>query len=218
MNFCARAKITWSKVTQAFFESGKTDQVVEISPTVISKRTLLESGFDSKMIKIRLIRVELDTGETEILITSLLDQEKYPMSIFKELYFKRWPIEEDYKTIKYRMELGNFSGKTVESIYQDFYAKVFSKNFTAALSIPTQAIIDSNNASRKHKYKSNFTEALSNMKNTIVHLFQTVNPLSLIKGFQRLVITIIEPVRPGRKFKRKKGIKRRNFYISYKSV
>ena len=34
-------------------------------------------GLDLKPLKLRLIRVELDTGEIEILITSLLDKEAY---------------------------------------------------------------------------------------------------------------------------------------------
>lgn len=127
-NFCARSKISWSTATLEFYRSGKEEQTLEILPFSASSRTLRELGFEIKSIKIRLIRVELGGGDVEILITSLLDQEKYPTDLFKELYFHRWPVEEDYKTMKYRLELGNFSGKTVESIYQDFHAKVLSKN------------------------------------------------------------------------------------------
>lgn len=217
-NFLARVKLDWSNATKAFNESGKSDQVVEILPSSVSKRTLVEFGFEVKPINVRFIKVTLDTGVTEILITSLLDQKKYPTDLFKALYFHRWPIEEDYKTMKYRLELGNFSGKTVESVYQDFHAKVLSKNFTAVMSLSTQKIIDHNTSSRKHNYKSNFTAALSNMKNLIVLMFKAVKPLALIKGFQRLVITIIEPVRIGRSYKRKKGIKRREFHMTYKSI
>jgi hypothetical protein len=191
-NFCARVKISWSNATQEFYKSGKRDQVVEILPSSTSKRTLLELNFQVKPLKVRFLRVKLDSGETEILITSLLDQKKYPTSLFKELYFHRWPIEEDYKTMKYRLELGNFSGKTVESVYQDFHAKILSKNITTILSLPTQKIIDRNTSLRKLNYKSNFTEALSSMKNAIVCMFKAANPLLLIKDFQRLVITIIE--------------------------
>ena len=217
VDFCARVKVNWSNATDKFNKSGKTDQIVEISSSSLSKRTLMELGLDVQSIKVRFIRVELDTGETEILITSLLDQKKYPSTLFKELYFHRWPIEEDYKTMKYRLELGNFSGKTIESIYQDFHAKVFSKNLTTVLSIPAKEIINYNNAHRQHEYKSNFTTILSKMKNTIVHLLNEVNPLSLIKEFQYLVIIMIEPIRHERKNKRKKGIQKRKFHTCYKS-
>jgi hypothetical protein len=40
------------------------------------------------------VRIELDSGETEVLITSLLDQTRYPYAVFKDLYHQRWPVEE----------------------------------------------------------------------------------------------------------------------------
>jgi hypothetical protein len=101
-------------------------------------------GLDLKPLKLRLIRVELDTGEVEILITSLLDQQVHPLDQFAELYHLRWPVEEDYKTMKHWIEIENFSGKSVLSIYQDFHAKVFSKNLTSALVFQTQNEIDRN--------------------------------------------------------------------------
>jgi len=62
-------------------------------------------------LKLRLIRVE-NNGQVEVLITSLLDMGKYPIEIFRDLYHLRWPVEEDYKTMKCRLELENFSGKS----------------------------------------------------------------------------------------------------------
>ena len=73
----------------------------------------------------RLIKVELENGEKEILCTSLSDSEKYLYEDFKELYHYRWNEEEAYKLLKARVELENFSGKTARAVRQDFYAKVF---------------------------------------------------------------------------------------------
>ena len=41
---------------------------------------------------LRLIRIELSSGETEILITSLTDCKKFSYQLFKELYHLRWPV------------------------------------------------------------------------------------------------------------------------------
>ena len=57
---------------------------------------------------LRLIRVELDTGEIEVLITSLTNERKFPHEIFMDLYHKRWPVEVDYLFMKERIEIGNF--------------------------------------------------------------------------------------------------------------
>jgi len=41
--------------------------------------------------------------------------------------------EENYKRLKQWVEIGEFSGKSVLSVKQDFYAKVLSTNLTAMI-------------------------------------------------------------------------------------
>ena len=89
----------------------------------------------SKPLKLRLIRVE-NGNKVQILITSLIDTTQYPIIIFRDLYHSRWPVEEDYKTIKCPMELENFTGKSVLSVYQDFHAKIFAKTLVSIIVFP----------------------------------------------------------------------------------
>ena len=49
----------------------------------------------------------------------------------KELTFARWGIEEDYKTLKSRLQIEQFSGKKVQTVLQDIYATVIHKNIVA---------------------------------------------------------------------------------------
>jgi len=42
----------------------------------------------------------------------------------------RWGIEENYKRLKQWLEIENFSGKSVLTIKQDFYAKIVAENLT----------------------------------------------------------------------------------------
>jgi len=65
-------------------------------------------GLDVSPLRLRLIRVELESGEIEVLITSLTDEQKFPYEIFMDLYHKRWPVEVDYLFMKQRIEIGNF--------------------------------------------------------------------------------------------------------------
>jgi len=46
------------------------------------------------------VRIRLSTGETEILVTSLLDSEKYTTQMLKELYKGQRGIECFYGVIK----------------------------------------------------------------------------------------------------------------------
>ena len=219
-NFCARVSCTKWKVIRKFYHSGQQESIVKLYPTPLSVRKCVEMGLDKDPIKVRLIRVELSTGETEILITSLTDMDKHPVNIFADLYHKRWPVEEDYKTMKCRMQLENFSGKSTLSVYQDFHAKVFSKNFTAIVANTTKDEIEKLSERRNFQYQINFAQALSKMKHTIVLLF--TRPAEqvklLITKLQKIYFQTVEQVRPGRKFKRKHKVKLKNFHFAYKPI
>ena len=76
-------------------------------------------------IKVRFVRVLLDTGEYEVLVTNLFDEEEFPTEEFKTIYYLRWGIESFYAVLKTRLNLENFSGKTVHSVYQDFYSTIY---------------------------------------------------------------------------------------------
>ena len=73
--------------------------------------------------------------------TSALDQQAYPYALFKELYHERWPVEEDYKVLKSRIEVENWSGESVLVIYQDFHAKIFTKNLAAIVAHPIAKVV-----------------------------------------------------------------------------
>ena len=98
--FCARISYKKWKVVKKFYTSGKKEQIVKIESSSVSKRKCFQMGLDKKPVRVRLVRIELDTGETEILATSLTDMDMYPHELFAELYHLRWPVEEDYKTLR----------------------------------------------------------------------------------------------------------------------
>lgn len=167
-----------------------------------------------------MLRIELDSGETEILVTSLTDMKKYPYELFSELYHLRWPIEEDYKTLKYRLQVENFSGKSVHSVYQDFHAKLFSKNLAAAVAATTKDETLKKSELLKFVHQINFAQALSKMKNTIVLLFnrsqEKVGPL--VKKLRTIFIKTTEAIRPNRKFPRRQRVKQQRFFLEYKTT
>lgn len=131
----------------------------------------------------------------------------------------RWPVEEDYKLMQCRIEIENFTGKSVLSVYQDFHARVFSKNITAMLAFPARLSIEQEN-DKRYPYQINFTQAISKMKDTIILLFN--RPLdtvkNLISALHDLFVKTVEPVKPHRNFPRKHKIQKMCFYPSFKPV
>jgi hypothetical protein len=75
-NFCARILYKRWNVVKKLYQSGKKEAIVKIGPSSQSIRKCFEKGLDKKPIKVLLIRVELNSGETEILVTSLTDKKK----------------------------------------------------------------------------------------------------------------------------------------------
>ena len=95
-----------------------------------------------KDCKRRWIEVVYDFFGVSCQFLSFNYSDKYPQNIFANLYHLRWPVEEDYKTMKCRLQLENFSGKSALSGYQDFHTKVFSENFTAIIANTTKDEIE----------------------------------------------------------------------------
>ena len=81
-------------------------------------------------IYIRVIKLKLDNGEPETLITNTTDT-GFSLESFKKLYFMRWPVETKYDIVKNKLLLENFTSRTVEGIEQDFYAVMYLTNIAA---------------------------------------------------------------------------------------
>lgn len=216
-HFCARMKVNGWIVAKRFVDSGLNEQIVRLQPGLAAKQDCSERNLSAKPITIRLIRVVLDDGEIEVLATSLLDTITYPYSIFKELYHLRWPVEEQYKVFKMRIEIENFSGKSVLAVYQDFHAKVFTANLTAILARPAQEVVNQDSAEKKYLYRVNMTNALSKMKDTVVLLLHDLSLVpQMLMNLWQLMIKTIEPIRPGRSSPRIKRVKPKKFPFGYK--
>lgn len=219
-NFCARIPYNRWRLAKKFFLSGNQEQIVKFKPSPQSVKKCYEMGLDPDSLKVRLIRVELESGETEILATSLTDIKRYPIELFSDLYHCRWPVEEDYKTLKYRLQIENFSGKTIHSVYQDFHAKVFSKNIVSLIAGTTKNEISKKSKSLLHMHQINFAQALSQMKNTIVLLFKrSIDKMAkIVEDLRTLFIQTTEAVRPNRNYPRNHRVKQKRFFLEYKTT
>lgn len=82
---------------------------------------------EMKEIKVRIVKVKLDSGETEILLTNV-KKEEINTEKMKEIYFKRWNIEKAYDVIKNKLEMESFSGYSKLAVEQDFHAQILLFN------------------------------------------------------------------------------------------
>lgn len=216
--FCARVSVgVWTVVDQ-FVASGLPEQIVGLSPCSTARQDCLARQLPVQPLTVRLVRIELDSGEIEVLITSLLDRAGYPMAVFKDLYHQRWPVEENYKVLKLRVEVENWSGRSTVSIYQDFHAKVFTANLAALLAQPAQQEVALQSQSKQYTYQINFTHLLSKMKETVVRLLRDPAVEDLLTRLWQIMLHTIEPIRPDRKYPRNMTGKGKRFAMGYKPL
>lgn len=191
------------KCVDAFIQSSEKETVVELLlPKKCNYLQQTHKNIGDK-ITIRLVKKVNKKGEIKVFATSLLDSTNFSRTSIINLYKQRWQIEEAYKLIKARLEVANFSGKSLASVQQDFYAKTFMLSFSASLK---NGIVPSKQTKNKDKRKPviNATYAISKAKKLIKSLFEESRTIpDILQLFIQKVETKIEYSRVGQWNKRK---------------
>lgn len=206
--------VCFAKVKEAF-DRGETDTIVRLYANQKNgnhikelKKRVPELDRKTAFIDIRVAIVTLDTGEQEILVTSLLDQKTYSTQDLKDIYNRRWVAEENYKWHKLGFEIENFSGNTPLAIEQEIFASVLTANMASLLIENAQEEIDNDPIiqARKHPYKINRRIAVAIMKDQLLDgiLNQNTDMEALCESLKKEIKKNLSIVRPGRKFKRQR--------------
>lgn len=199
-HFLIRCSRSSFKAARQLFDSKETnpgDVTVTLTPNHFV-RSNPEHKDVLKEITVRFIRVKLDTGEYEVLVTSLVNQQQYPAVIFKELYWLRWGVETFYGILKTRLGIENFSGYSPESIRQDFHAAVF---LTGAETILTEDV-DTQLTEQAGGYPKKVNKAVSfnAIKYRAFELFYSKEPSNqVLDELTELFYTNPTLIRKGRK-------------------
>lgn len=202
IHFCARMKDNWWLEVDNFQKSGLKELVVRFKLPKRDRKLLKDyPQWHEREIQCRLIKVELDNGESEILCTSLVDVNEYLYDDFQQLYHYRWNEEEAYKLLKCRIEVENFSGKTATAVKQDFYAKIFLMTLCSVYAFPIdEKVREEYKADEKRKYdqKINRTNAVAMTKDILIAAFIRREYQKALDAFDKVVSKTREIIRPGR--------------------
>lgn len=156
-------------------------------------------------IKLRLVKVVLSSGVTEILATNL-DKNEFPTEDIYELYGYRWGIETVYDTLKNKLMLENFTGIKSIIIEQDIYSTVYLSNLTHDLIFDAEKEQQrKDNGKYKYEMIINTNIAIGIIKEDLIHFIIERNDRKKTEMFERIIKEISEniiPVRKKRQFKR----------------
>lgn len=206
-HFVFRASSGSGKEFEKFLESEQTDKEVTLYPSYKSTKRLKQMGravSKNTAVKVRLVKVHLDTQETELLVTNLYDKEVYPIDIFKPLYHLRWNTQTCYGYLKEQLELQQFSGISQVCIEQDFAATLFLYNLQSLIQKQTEPFVKAVSAKRKYNYKVNKNITWGLLKHTVVKLFLEDQEARshILSRLDKQFSRFLEPVRPHRKYPR----------------
>ena len=180
----------------------------------------LTMEYQKKCYKVRVVKLELPTGETETLLTNL-GRKSFKKSEFMSLYFKRWPIETKYNTLKNKLEIENFSGRTLISVQQDFYATMYLSNLVAITKIMSDEEIkkQAKDKELKYKYQTNESRLISQLKDEMILCLLIEDPTKRSEVMERIIQAAARnksPIRSERSFDRKDPEKRRRSIRRYR--
>lgn len=203
IHFIYRCKVNFSNQIIKFYESDKTDEIVIIKPVQNHSFKNLPYNKD-EAIKVRMIKVVLPSGDVEVLMTSLLNKDIYPMDEFGVIYYQRWGIETYYNRFKNIIGVEHFSGTSNQFIQQEFNCALYMSNMQSILTQDAQDEANEKYQNRVYGYKINASLSLSFIRSRLIELFtQNKNKEEILKGLKELFVRNVTPIRPDRKFERK---------------
>jgi hypothetical protein len=162
-------------------------------------RAELEGEGLPRELTVRFVSVRLPTGELEVLVTSLLDETRYPAAEFLQVYHYRWNHETYHQMLKGRLDLENWTGQTVEAVKQDVQAAVLVANLETLLSQEPQEQLSQSDDQRQYPAQVNRAVSYHALKEHILDLLWSRRPIEhVVQHIQHWMKSNPVCVRPDR--------------------
>jgi Transposase DDE domain len=149
-------------VVNEFWDSDETERLATLRmPQTAKTRKYVRQHGLPEAVQVRLMKFTLETGEVEVLLTTLCDRRRYPTAEFKELYHWRWNEETFLDRIKNIFEVERFSGFSESAIKQDFFGVIFLATLESILTKGPQSELAEQDRRRRNKTRAMVNRAVS---------------------------------------------------------
>lgn len=158
---------------ERFLASGQQEAIITDTLKERAWRQLRKMGLRKSkyhLVTYRLIRVELSSGETEVLLTTLLSP-AFTIADFAFLYGKRWGVETCFDQLKNLLKAPIFSGYSALACRQDLWSVAIMFNLQTILILAAEPLLKERCKHRKRAYQINRNVSLASLKRKLVDLF-----------------------------------------------
>lgn len=158
-------------------------------------------------LNVRIVNIELPTGEIESLVTNLTRDEMSYQEI-NDLYKLRWGIETSYHYLKESMKIESITSSNEDIIKQDILSQMYV--FNILQSFQNDAEMEIEQKKYKHKMKININMATGYIKQYLIYiLLEDDNNIrdNYMSILSEKILKHIVPIRTNRKYERKKDVK-----------
>lgn len=97
-------------VVEPFIRSGREQALITLQPP------------QGETITVRAIRLQSPDGTLSVLLTNLLDAQRFLAAAIIALYFRRWAVETQYRDEKTSLDIETFHSHTENGIRQELFA------------------------------------------------------------------------------------------------
>ena len=203
----------------AFFDRREPEQTVALEVPHSARECVRKEALPHRLTG-RLIRVTLESGEEEVLGTSLVETRQSPRAEFKQVDGWRWNEATYVDRLKNIFEVERFSGMSVSSIEQDCYGMIFLTTLESELSKPAPEALAPESRARATKHVAPVNRVVSDVAvlDRVVELWcdHQAHTAELLAELQHLFQTNPTRQRVGRKSERPtRGYARKLWFYRY---
>jgi len=204
LKFLCRLKVN-SHYMEETSAAATCDEIINIKHT---KDRLQRSRFHNEELfqaakakpftRVRLLKHQLNTGETEYLITNIED---FTYDDIIKLYASRWGIETAYFSLKQKLQIEKFTSSIPTLIEQDFFSSVLAYNIVQTTKKEAEQTIDQ--IAYKYEMRINENMAIGFVKNELLFIMIESDKAKRLQRYDLMVSKISRhkvPVRNDRKF------------------
>jgi len=108
---------------ERFVKSAREEALIRIDPSsaFLGKKPKREQA-GIRPIRLRAIRLESPDGSVSVLLTNLFDRKSFARTEIVALYFRRWAVEDHYRTEKTYLDVDTFHSQSANGIRQELFA------------------------------------------------------------------------------------------------